>query len=285
MKNNGKKIMVSLIVALLLGSSMGHAQNINYNDNTYYTAYNNQSNGRGYFINYNNSPINYLTNLFNNIIIRFIPSSPSKPVADAKPGNPVPDTKPGNPVPDSKPSNPVPDTKPDNPVPDIKPSNPVPDTKPDNPVPDTKPSNPVPDTKPSNPVPDTNTGTNTSIEMEVVRLVNIERQKAGLAPFSYSGELSKVARAKSQDMANNNYFSHNSPTYGDPFAMMRSFGIQYRTAGENIAKGYSSAQSVVNGWMNSPGHRANILNSSFGKIGVGYVNAKGTTYWTQMFTD
>ena len=240
MKNNGKKIMVSLIVALLLGSSMGHAQNINYNDNTYYTAYNNQSNGRGYFINYNNSPINYLTNLFNNIIIRFIPSSPSKPVADAKPGNPVPDTKPNN---------------------------------------------PVPDTKPSNPVPDTNTGTNTSIEMEVVRLVNIERQKAGLAPFSYSGELSKVARAKSQDMANNNYFSHNSPTYGDPFAMMRSFGIQYRTAGENIAKGYSSAQSVVNGWMNSPGHRANILNSSFGKIGVGYVNAKGTTYWTQMFTD
>ncbi len=179
MKNNGKKIMVSLIVALLLGSSMGHAQNINYNDNTYYTAYNNQSNGRGYFINYNNSPINYLTNLFNNIIIRFIPSSPSKPVADAKPGNPVPDTKPGNPVPDSKPSNPVPDTKPDNPVPD---------TKPDNPVPDTKPSNPVPDTKPDNPVPDTNTGTNTSIEMEVVRLVNIERQKAGLAPFSYSGD-------------------------------------------------------------------------------------------------
>ncbi|NLJ99397.1 MAG: serine protease [Tissierellia bacterium] len=237
---------------------MGHAQNINYNDNTYYTAYNNQSNGRGYFINYNNSPINYLTNLFNNIIIRFIPSSPSKPVADAKPGNPVPDTKPNNPVPDTKPSNPVPDTKP---------------------------NNPVPDTKPSNPVPDTNTGTNTSIEMEVVRLVNIERQKAGLAPFSYSGELSKVARAKSQDMANNNYFSHNSPTYGDPFAMMRSFGIQYRTAGENIAKGYSSAQSVVNGWMNSPGHRANILNSSFGKIGVGYVNAKGTTYWTQMFTD
>ena len=276
MKNNGKKIMVSLIVALLLGSSMGHAQNINYNDNTYYTAYNNQSNGRGYFINYNNSPINYLTNLFNNIIIRFIPSSPSKPVADAKPGNPVPDTKPNNPVPDTKPSNPVPDTKP---------NNPVPDTKPNNPVPDTKPNNPVPDTKPSNPVPDTNTGTNTSIEMEVVRLVNIERQKAGLAPFSYSGELSKVARAKSQDMANNNYFSHNSPTYGDPFAMMRSFGIQYRTAGENIAKGYSSAQSVVNGWMNSPGHRANILNSSFGKIGVGYVNAKGTTYWTQMFTD
>ena len=128
-------------------------------------------------------------------------------------------------------------------------------------------------------------GTNESIEQEVVRLVNIERQKAGLAPLQYSEELSRVARIKSQDMADNNYFSHTSPTYGDPFAMMRSFGIQYRTAGENIAKGYTSAQSVVNGWMNSSGHRANILNPNFGKIGVGYVKANGTTYWTQMFTD
>jgi uncharacterized YkwD family protein len=126
---------------------------------------------------------------------------------------------------------------------------------------------------------------NNSIEMEIVNLVNIERQKQGLAPLSFSEELSKVARMKSQDMANNKYFSHNSPTYGDPFTMMKSFGIQYKTAGENIAKGYSSAQSVMNGWMNSSGHRANILNSSFGKIGVGFVNVNGTTYWTQMFTN
>lgn len=127
--------------------------------------------------------------------------------------------------------------------------------------------------------------TNTSVEMEIVNLVNIERQKEGLAPLTFSEELSKVARAKSQDMASKNYFSHTSPTYGDPFSMMKSFGIKYRTAGENIAKGYSSAQSVMRGWMNSSGHRANILNSSFGKIGVGYVNINGTTYWTQMFTD
>ena len=139
--------------------------------------------------------------------------------------------------------------------------------------------------KPNTEKPDTNTGTATSIEMEVARLVNIERQKEGLAPLTFSEELSKVARVKSQDMANKNYFSHNSPTYGDPFAMMRSFGIQYKTAGENIAKGYSGAESVVRGWMNSSGHRANILNSSFGKIGVGYVNVNGTTYWTQMFTN
>ena len=131
----------------------------------------------------------------------------------------------------------------------------------------------------------TGSNTNSSVEMEIVNLVNIERQKEGLAPLQYSSELSNVARMKSQDMAQKNYFSHNSPTYGDPFTMMKSFGIKYRTAGENIAKGYSSAQSVMNGWMNSSGHRANILNPSFGKIGVGYVNINGTTYWTQMFTD
>lgn len=124
-----------------------------------------------------------------------------------------------------------------------------------------------------------------AIELEVVKLVNEERKKAGLAPFTHSQELSKVARVKSQDMADKNYFSHNSPTYGDPFTMMKNFGINYRTAGENIAKGYQSPQSVVNGWMNSPGHRANILNPNFGTIGVGYVIKNGTTYWTQMFTN
>ncbi|MBE6083681.1 MULTISPECIES: CAP domain-containing protein [Tissierellales] len=124
-----------------------------------------------------------------------------------------------------------------------------------------------------------------SVESEVVRLVNIEREKAGLQPLTQSSELSNVARLKSQDMADNNYFSHTSPTYGDPFTMMKTFGIKYSTAGENIAKGYSSAQTVMDGWMNSSGHRANILNSSFNKIGVGYVNKNGTTYWTQMFTN
>lgn len=124
------------------------------------------------------------------------------------------------------------------------------------------------------------------MEREVVRLVNIEREKAGLQPFTISNELSNVARVKSKDMANNRYFSHTSPTYGSPFEMMKSFGIKYNTAGENIAKGYLSAQSVVNGWMNSSGHRANILNGSFNKIGVGaYTTSDNTTYWTQMFTN
>jgi len=141
--------------------------------------------------------------------------------------------------------------------------------------------------KPKTPANPTTPGSNAinSMEQEVARLVNIERQKAGLAPLTLNAELSKVARIKSQDMADKNYFSHTSPTYGDPFAMMKSFGIKYGYAGENIAKGYNSAESVMNGWMNSSGHRANILNSNFKTIGVGYVKANGTTYWTQMFTD
>ncbi len=121
----------------------------------------------------------------------------------------------------------------------------------------------------------------TSFESEVVRLVNNIRRQNGLSPLTQDWELSRVARYKSQDMRDKGYFSHTSPTYGSPFQMIRAFGLSYRTAGENIARGYSTPQAVVNGWMNSSGHRANILNPSFTKIGVGYV-ASGH-YWTQMF--
>ena len=121
----------------------------------------------------------------------------------------------------------------------------------------------------------------TAFEAEVIRLVNEIRAKNGLNALSANWELSRVARYKSQDMVDNRYFSHTSPTYGSPFQMIRNFGISYRTAGENIAYGYSTPQSVVNAWMNSSGHRANILNSSYTQIGVGYV-AQGS-YWTQMF--
>ena len=120
-----------------------------------------------------------------------------------------------------------------------------------------------------------------SYEKEVVRLVNEIRAQNGLKALTYDWELSRVARYKSQDMKDNKYFSHTSPVYGSPFQMMKSFGISYRSAGENIAKGYATPQTVVNAWMNSSGHRANILNSSFTHIGVGYV-ADGR-YWTQMF--
>ena len=118
-------------------------------------------------------------------------------------------------------------------------------------------------------------------EQEVVRLVNAERAKHGLAALTEDWELSRVARYKSQDMHDNRYFAHNSPTYGTPFRMIRAFGLSYRTAGENIAMGYAAPAAVVAGWMNSEGHRANILSSSYTKIGVGYV-ADGH-YWTQQF--
>lgn len=120
-----------------------------------------------------------------------------------------------------------------------------------------------------------------SYEKEVVRLVNEIRVQNGLKELTYNWELSRVARYKSQDMKDNKYFSHTSPVYGTPFQMMKDFGITYRSAGENIARGQTSPQAVVNAWMNSSGHRANILSASFTQIGVGYV-AEGN-YWTQMF--
>lgn len=119
-------------------------------------------------------------------------------------------------------------------------------------------------------------------EAEVVELINDIRAQYGLGQLSIDTELSRVARIKSQDMRDKGYFSHQSPTYGSPFDMMTSFGIKYRTAGENIAMGYRTPESVVDGWMNSEGHRKNILNGSFTRIGMGYVESGN--YWTQMFT-
>lgn len=118
-------------------------------------------------------------------------------------------------------------------------------------------------------------------EQQVVDLTNKEREKQGLSPLKVDNELAKVAREKSNDMSKNNYFSHNSPNYGSPFDMMKSFGISYKSAGENIARGQQTPEEVVNGWMNSEGHRANILNSDFTHIGVGYV--ENGNYWTQEF--
>ena len=120
-----------------------------------------------------------------------------------------------------------------------------------------------------------------AFESEVVRLVNEQRVQNGLKPLTENWELSRVARYKSQDMVDNRYFSHTSPTYGTPFQMIKAFGLSFRTAGENIAYGQRTPQAVVNAWMNSSGHRANILNASYTQIGVGYVS-KGN-YWTQMF--
>ena len=123
-----------------------------------------------------------------------------------------------------------------------------------------------------------------SLESQVVKLVNVERAKQGLQPLTENWQLSRVARYKSADMATKNYFSHTSPTYGSPFKMMESFGIKYSSAGENIAYGQKTPEQVMTAWMNSPGHRSNIMSPSYSQIGVGYAtNKSGTAYWTQMF--
>ncbi|MBY0220558.1 MULTISPECIES: CAP domain-containing protein [Paenibacillus] len=134
-----------------------------------------------------------------------------------------------------------------------------------------------------------NTGNNTSnsgnestqsdFAAQVVKLVNAERAKAGLSALASDALLDKVALAKAKDMSNNNYFDHQSPTYGSPFDMMKQFGVTYSYAGENIAKGQKTPQEVVTAWMNSEGHRANILSKNFTQIGVGYYNG----YWAQEF--
>lgn len=118
-------------------------------------------------------------------------------------------------------------------------------------------------------------------EQKVIDLTNAERKKKGLKPLQLDKELSKVARLKSEDMKAKNYFSHTSPTYGSPFDMMEKFGIKYKAAAENIAMGQRTPEEVVKGWMNSDGHRKNILSANYTHIGVGYV--KSGNYWTQMF--
>lgn len=118
-------------------------------------------------------------------------------------------------------------------------------------------------------------------EKQVIELTNIERVKQGLAPLKLDEKLAETARAKSVDMAEHDYFDHTSPTYGSPFDMMDQFGVTYYSAGENIARGQFTPEEVVQAWMNSEGHRANILNANYTHIGVGFV--KEDIVWTQQF--
>lgn len=131
------------------------------------------------------------------------------------------------------------------------------------------------------------TGANTyslsADEKEVFSLINQQRANNGLSALKIDEEVQKVARIKAQDMVNNNYFSHNSPTYGSPFDMLKSFKVSYSTAGENIA-GNSNNSAAVNAWMNSPGHKANILNDTFKFTGIGVVtSSKYGKIYVQMF--
>lgn len=134
----------------------------------------------------------------------------------------------------------------------------------------------------------TSGGTQTSSTMnldekEVFDLINKQRTNSGLSALKVDEEVQRVAKIKAEDMVANNYFSHTSPIYGSPFDMLKSFKISYKTAGENIAAN-SSNTGAVNSWMNSSGHKANILNSNFNYTGIGIVSSsKYGKIFVQMF--
>ncbi len=119
------------------------------------------------------------------------------------------------------------------------------------------------------------------VAQQVIDLTNEQRKQNGLPALQADAKLSGVAQKKSEDMRQNGYFSHTSPTYGSPFDMMRDNGISYKTAGENIAQGQPTPKEVVQAWMDSPGHRKNILSPDFTHIGIGY--DQSGHHWTQMF--
>ena len=121
---------------------------------------------------------------------------------------------------------------------------------------------------------------------EVIELVNIEREARNLHPLSYNEELTLAARLHSQDMGDQNYFDHTSLDGREFYERIADAGYDYQISGENIAAGYPTPEAVVNGWMNSDGHRANILDPDYCDIGVGYAAVNGSDfyhYWTQDF--
>lgn len=123
-------------------------------------------------------------------------------------------------------------------------------------------------------------------EQAVLDLVNAERAKVGCPALVANATLAQVARAHSQDMAAHNYFDHNGLDGSTPFTRMTAAGYRYSAAAENIAAGYATPQDVMTGWMNSAGHRANILNCGLTQIGVGYASLSSSaygSYWTQDF--
>lgn len=130
----------------------------------------------------------------------------------------------------------------------------------------------------------TDRGEQGSYAQEVLDLVNKERSKQGLKALELSNKLDNLAVMKAKDMVNKNYFDHTSPTYGSPFNMLQSYGVKYQSAGENIAAGQKTPQEVMTAWMNSSGHRANILNANYTQLGVGKATGGSYgVYWVQLF--
>ena len=172
---------------------------------------------------------------------------------------------------------PVPEETPEEPA-----TQPITEEEPsiEEPAPEEKPEQPAPTPEEKPEQPSSQIG---SQQTKMLDLVNQERTKAGLKPLIWDASLANVAQVKAKDMVDNNYFDHNSPTYGSPFNMMKDFGISYRAAGENLA-GSSSVERAHTGLMDSDGHRRNILNANFTHMGIGVEKSPRYGYvYVQMF--
>lgn len=144
---------------------------------------------------------------------------------------------------------------------------------------------PTPQPEPTpTPVPSQETADFSAMQQEMLGYINAERASVNVVPLTLDQKLCQGAYLKSKDMAVNGYFSHTSPTYGSPFEMMKNQGITYRMAGENIAKN-TSVKGAHTAFMNSAGHKANILNQGFGKVGLGFYQEGQYLYVTQWFTN
>ncbi|MDC0769077.1 sigma-70 family RNA polymerase sigma factor [Streptomyces sp. HD] len=148
------------------------------------------------------------------------------------------------------------------------------------PSPTPRPSTPPTQTPPSTPQPQS---APTDTVGQVVALVNKERSAAGCGPLAEDPLLNKAAQGHSDDMAARDFFDHTNPDGEDPGQRITAAGYNWSTYGENIAQGQQTPEAVMESWMNSPGHRANILNCSFKDIGVGIHNGSGGPWWTQAF--
>ena len=188
-----------------------------------------------------------------------------------------PEVKPEQ-TPDDKPEV-KPEQTPDD-KPEVKPEQ-TPDQTPDV-KPEQTPPEQTPDTKPEQ-TPGGNGGAvQGDLAAQVVRLVNAERAKNGLSALTVNAKVQQAAQVRAKEQAQS--FSHTRPNGASCFTALTEAGVSYRGAGENIAYGQQTAQDVMTAWMNSAGHRANILNANFTNIGVGYTVINGTPYWAQMFT-
>ena len=191
-----------------------------------------------------------------------VPASPPASEAPAPTNSPTPTgTTPGG----TAPTSPQPTTAPPSPTP-----------------PASSPAPPAPTTQA--PEPTSSPAGNAALEAEVVQIVNTERAKAGCAAVTTDDKLTTAARGHSADMAARGYFSHTTPEGVDFSTRITSAGYRWSNAGENIAKGQRTAAEVMTGWMNSAGHKANILNCKFKNIGVGVAaDTRGSLVWTQDF--